>query len=589
MTWAGAQAQNHLLVPTCRPGLVKWEGVSKPPAAKKWAAVSFKPGQLQVCREQVLSGDRRGRRWEDCVKEDLERFSTEPKKKRFLLTLAGIGCSAAWPCVSANTDYNRFKALCGRMFRRSVVPPPSPAIFTHAWSLKSFFFPEPLFAEPMPLVDWLLSMPRRRRRALLAAANTYRRVGLLKAFKKFSSFVKTEALPCFDFDEFGELVPLEGMIDRLINGPHEVTHVITGRRIKPICKKLKTLWSWDRPLFYGSASPRELHLWLQRLVNAPGSYFWCDYSMYDVTHSDPSWDFVERLYKEAGITDKDFWQVMQWWRKPEGTCGPFRFKANVMNASGRDDTAFANAILNGFAAYISATAAYLRKSVFSVTVEDLNRISDDLLLSVCGDDSLGRLPYMGKARAEEFCRDMAANIAIFGFEAKLNCSESLYDCVYLGMRPYPTRKGWFWGKTIGRATYKMGYIVAKDTNDALAHITGVADMHVMCSSHVPVLSDLAQRILTLRQGAKRTPIVPDPEKPWEWTYQSNVKYDDVTIQAVVDAYNFKRTKVRSFQADSCSLTVPELQQLIADIQGIDTLPFVLNSPTWRKLIWADDL
>lgn len=589
MTWAGAQAQDHLFIPTSRPGIIKWEGVSLPPAAKKWAAVSFNEGQLQVCREQLLSNDRRGKRWENCAKEDLGRLSTETRKKRYLLTLAGIGCSGAWPCVSANTDYNRFKALCGRMFRKSVVGKPSPVVYQHAKSLQSFFFPSPLYAAPMSLTDWLLSMPRRRRRALLSAAETYRTCGLLRCFRKFSSFVKTEALPCFDKDEFGDLVPLEGMVDRLINGPHDVTHIVSGRRIKPLCKKLKDLWSWDRPIFYGSAGPMELHYWLQRLVNSPGLYFWCDYSMYDCTHSDPSWDFVESLYREAGIDDKDFWQVMRWWRTPEGSCGPFRFKANVMNASGRDDTAFANAILNGFAAFISATAAYYQKDLLSVTVEDLHRISGELILSVCGDDSLGRLPFMVPERAARFCQDMSANIARFGFEAKLNCSESLYDCVYLGMRPYPTKSGWFWGKTIGRATYKMGYIVGKENIDNLAHITGVADMHVLCSSHVPVLSDLAERIVALRKGAKRTPVVPDPEKPWEWTFQSAVKYDDTTLRAVVDAYNFKRTRTRSFQAESSSLTIAELQQLICDIQGIDTLPYVLNSPTWRKLIWADDL
>lgn len=184
---------------------------------------------------------------------------------------------------------------------------------------------------------------------------------------------------------------------------------------------------------------------------------------------------------------------------------------------------------------------------------------------------------------------MAANIAKFGFEAKLCLSNKLSDCVYLGMRPYPTRKGWFWGKTIGRATYKMGYVVGKEDIDNLAHITGVADMHVLCSSHVPVLSDLAEQIVKLRTGAKRNVPSLDPEKPWEWTLKSGVKYDDITLAAVVDAYNFKRTKVRDFQGEGSNLTLGELQQLILEIRKIDTLPYILNNPTWRKLIWADDL
>lgn len=526
--------------------------------------------------------------WRNVEPTDLDRFSREVTKKRFVLTLAGIGCAGAYPVVSANTDYNRFKALCGRMFRKSEVPAPGPEIYLHAKALQSFFFPNPLQARAMSVSEWLDSMPRRRRKALLRAAELYYRCGLMSAFRKFSSFIKTEALAGFGKDEY-DLTFLDSMLDRLINGPHDVTHIVAGRRIKPLCKKLKEIWSWERPIFYGSASPEHLHRWLQRLVRRSGTYFWCDYSMYDVTHSNPSWDFIESLYREAGISDPDFWKVMSWWRCPEGTCGPFKFKADVMNASGRDDTAFANAVLNGFAAYTSAAAAWLRKSVFEVTVEDLYSLSDDLFLSVCGDDSLGRLPFMDEARQVEFARDMSANIALFGFEAKLNVSDKLSDCVYLGMRPYPTSSGWFWGKTIGRATYKMGYIVAKDDIDPLAHITGVAEMHVLCSSHVPVLSDLAQRIVELRRGAKRTKPHLDPEKPWEWTYQSGVKYDDITLDAVVDAYNFTRTRSRDFHSSGTSLTRSELQQLICEIRSIDTLPFVLNSPTWRKLIWADDL
>jgi hypothetical protein len=99
---------------------------------------------------------------------------------------------------------------------------------------------------------------------------------------------------------------------------------------------------------------------------------------------------------------------------------------------------------------------------------------------------------------------MEYNLKLFGFVPKLFTSDRLEDCVYLGMRPYPTKSGWLWGKTIGRATYKLGWVTIKGDQDLMALMTGIADMHALCSRHVPVLSDIARKIVELRRGAKRT-------------------------------------------------------------------------------------
>jgi hypothetical protein len=45
----------------------------------------------------------------------------------------------------------------------------------------------------------------------------------------------------------------------------------------------------------------------------------------------------------------------------------------------------------------------------------------------------------------------------------------------------------------------------------------------------------------LRQGARRTPVDPDPNKPWEWAFQANVPYDDLTLDAVCDIYTARAT------------------------------------------------
>jgi hypothetical protein len=440
----------------------------------------------------------------------------------------------------------------------------------------------------MTVEEWIETMPSRRKRPLKQAYEQYVQGGWRGKYASFTAFVKQEMLPDFSKDDQG-LCEMTEMLDRLIQGPHDVTHVIAGPVLKPLVRKLKKIWHKDNAIFYGSTSPQYLHEWLQRLVLEGGDYFWCDYSMYDNTHSDESWKFMEWLYEETVGDRPDFWKVMQAWRQPKGRIGAFKYKARTMNASGRDDTALANGVLNGFAAYLSACAAYLKVPLMTLTPGDVARCRSVIKVSVCGDDSLGSLPQMTADERKAFCDRMSQNIAQFGFEAKLQASDKLYDAVYLGHRPYPTRKGWFWGKTIGRSTYKMGWVIDKD-QDLMAHITGIADMHHLCSSHVPILSDLAEKILELRQGAKRTPVKPDPNKPWEWTLQSNVKYDDLTLEAIAEIYTTRRTPTTSEMSHvDVATTLEEVRGLIAEIQAIDTLPFCLDNAFWRRMIWVDDL
>lgn len=594
MSWSGAQTQLGLQTPSAACGLVYKRGQTYPPSAEKWASVDIPPGAIKYCEDLLHKNRGRivGRKWESANKELLAGLSVHVgEDKHWPIALGGIGVTGATPMCSANNCYNQFKALAGRAYRKPKNDGPKPGLFRHVYDyFKAVLLPE-LVAPPMSIDEWLASMPPRRKKALARAAQEYRRFGWNKQMVMFSAFVKSEFLPDFDKDDSG-LCFLREMLDRLIQGPHDATHVIAGPRIKPLCRELKRVWDHTGPIFYGSATPEKLHKWLQRLVDQPGLYFWCDYKMFDNTHSRESWAFIEQLYRDAGIEDEDFWRVMEAWRAPRGSIGPFRYEASVMNASGRDDTAFANAVLNGFAAYLSVCAAWLNKSLFDLTPSDVRACFSEVFISVCGDDSLGRVPFMPEKERAGFCQRVKDNIALFGFEAKLASSERLHDAVYLGMRPYPTRKGWFWGKTIGRAAYKMGWVCSKVPRDVLAHVTGTHEMHLLCSSHVPIISDLARKVVELRGGAKRTPVALDPDRPWEWTFQSGVDYDDVTLAAVAETYTAHSTPFRELPGGSLacqSLTVTELKATIAAIQDIKQIPFMLDSEVIRRLVYYDDL
>jgi hypothetical protein len=311
--------------------------------------------------------------------------------------------------------------------------------------------------------------------------------------------------------------------------------------------------------------------------------------MFDCTHTAETWEFMEDLYWRAGINDSDFWAVMAAWRRPSGTIGPFKYKAQVMNASGRDDTALANGVLNGVATFLSACAAYLKKPLARLTVADVRACRSNIQLSVCGDDTLGRVPLTVDASA--FKRLMEYNLKLFGFVPKLFTSDRLEDCVYLGMRPYPTKSGWLWGKTIGRATYKLGWVTIKGDQDLMALMTGIADMHALCSRHVPVLSDIARKIVELRRGAKRTPVKFDDSKPWEWiNLEHKVDYDEVTIAHVAAVYTSRSLPGFPRDPDVDVLVTPrDVRDLIAAIDRVESLPCVVDHWLWRRMVTTDDL
>lgn len=581
VTPSGRYVQEGAEVPTCYPGLVYIKGREAPADAKKWAqvVVEGEPHPVQ-CNPLALFGRHeygarsKAKRWVDVEKADLEKLRGLGPSK-YTHALAGIACSGAVPMMSAKGPYNQLKALLGRIYRQPKPKPwgngPHPEAWQHASTLVRELLPERLEKPPMEFSEWLASMPSRRRKALLAAGLRLQRLGLRPSMARFTAFVKQELLPGFA-KSGGRLSDLTGMIDRLIQGPADETHCVAGPILKPYIESLKKQWSVNNAIFYGSAGPEALHAFLQRLCDGPGVYFWCDFSMFDNTHSADSWAFMEALY---GNQERDFRQVLEMWRAPRGTIGPFRYQAPVMNASGRDDTALANAVLNGFATYMSATAAILKKPVLEVSTQDIKLArASGLLLSVCGDDSLGKIPLRTREEEEDFIRRMNENIAHFGFEAKLETSRRLADAVYLGQRPYPTRSGWFWGKTIGRACYKMGWVTDPNSRDVMAHITGLAHMHLKCSSHVPVLSDMARRIADLREGAKRTEPRHDPNRPWEWTLPTGAGYDEVTLQAVAEVYG---------------CTVSDVQGLCKQISELERIPAVIDHWLLKLMICKDDL
>lgn len=577
-------------VPPGDSGLVMIRGQEIAPPSKKLSEAKFRPGQVKI-RSTLLRGSRSGKKWVNVEKTDIARLrKLGTQDGPYVSRLVGPCISGAFSMVSAMTEHNRLKALVVRMFRSP--PPPEHSIWEFAKLFNRTIWPNfDSPPEPMSDEDWLASMPGNRKLALGAAQELYKRTGWCKKYEQFSSFVKKELLPWFSKTDTG-LVPLTSMVDRLINAPHDVTHVIAGPKIKPYLGWLKNQWHYENFLFYGGVEPEKLHLWLQRVVGlGPRLVFWSDYSMFDASHNEDTFSFIMQFY-EQHRHDREFMRVLEAWKVPKGTIGRnIKYRGRTMNASGRDDTALLNALLNGIAMVLSVTASWYRIPVRDVKPADVLRISQDLCLSVCGDDALGFLPPVSPDRAREFIAHARSNLKKFGFDAKMFASNRLEDAVYLGHRPLPVDGVWYWTRTLGRCLYKLGY-QADVSGDPRAHFHGICKMHDVCSKHVPVLADITQKYLECFKGYKCNEFVPDQNKPWETMGVFGPDhYSQDTIDALARAYTVSRGPLRGDleQLRDVTVTAADIRACIDHcVKGIHGGPCVLDHWVLRHMVWIDE-
>lgn len=313
---------------------------------------------------------------------------------------------------------------------------------------------------------------------------------------------------------------------RLICPPPVLHHCVAGPRLKPLTSYLHDLWSWDSPIFYaGGATPEIMNKWLNSISTPCCLQFKKDilvvendFSKYDSTYSDPALNFVTYVYSCWGLDlhqHPHLLEVFKAWRNPKGRtpCGRF-VRAPVMNASGRDDTALMNALLNGLVQFYSFTMELYN----SVNIDTVEKAKKTLQIVCLGDDSLTILPRV-KEDGTRWSLDAVQNtIATFGFE----CHDSFIrrtpaSMVFLGCRPYPClspdgQEVAGWGPTIGRRIVRMGFCRDPDTTGILEWYAGFRGMGPYLM-HVPIIREIMTKTMALVPTPKNLVVAPG-DIPW---------------------------------------------------------------------------
>lgn len=512
---------------------------------------------------------------------DKEALRALPMEQQPAARLGGIGFGGVYPFSFARGAGVLGAALAYRAFR-DVEINVHPEVFKHmaqyCWLLMPGFC-TPKVGLPWAEEFWINSMPARRRRPLRNAREKRDKRGEPhKHYSKFKPFVKDEhALYGGVVDGMVTAEAVEA-IPRTIFAPHDETHLDAGRYLKPLVLELKEVWHYENWLFYASSTPEKLDAWLNASSGAE-SFFCADYSAFERSHSPHSWDFMEGMYRQIYPgAEPEFWKALKAWREPSGVQkmpkfdAKIEFKAQCMNASGRDDTSLSNAVLNGMALAFSFAAALSGKSVLQVGVEELREASEKVRIAVMGDDSLVACSF----DVAEYQEKILESLRLFGFVVKSFVTPNLHDVTFLGMMPYPVAGTYYWGPTIGRRMYKAFW--QHDPKGNLpAWTRGTAQQLKLCAC-VPIVYDCACQVDAILAGKKVTKIERVTEGYGSaWTARSapTPQYDDTTLEWLTRRYP--------------GLTVSALKADVEVIRSVQRLPALIRLRTTDMAFATDEM
>lgn len=439
----------------------------------------------------------------------------------------------------------------------------------------------------LDMLEWVNTMNcGRRKRALMKALLELRSNGWIAPhdWDVIKPFVKTENLPYFKARkdwQLGTVVEMNAFeyVPRLIQAPSDYSHLVAGPYLKPMIYGLKEDWGPENWIFYGSVDPIKLDQWLQNIKGCR-SFFWSDYTAFDATYSPEAWQMIETLYKRCmPEASAEFWRVIEAWRTPRGVVTlrsdgyTVKYFARVCNCSGRDDTALANALLNGLVLGASFAAAIAGVDLLELQPQHIEAAKGLVRISVVGDDSLVGCDFDVTSIKDQ----VLANIKRFGLVAKVATSDWIGDVTYLGMMPYPvgTTGELQWGPTIGRRLYKA-FWQADPVGSLPAWTRGVAQQLLLCRN-VPILYEAAQQVDFLLRGHKITRQVVDKNRVWASRTSETKAQSPDAYQWLVRRYG------------GTGLTVEMIAEDIGRIRSIQRLPAIVKLESVERMLQIDDV
>jgi hypothetical protein len=459
---------------------------------------------------------------------------------------------------------------------------------------------------PMSFEEWVSAFPPSRQKMFRRAMRDWiaGKRPTFKQMKVFSVFVKRELAN--NGGRVGAEMPKSN--PRSICNPIEMTHVLLGRFLRPITTTAKVL-AERGPITYDSRCPEKLNdkvsaRWIHdgeeykpvedqhcptlrhvhnRTPMGPGKKFVkgqptpvlytefpvnervratrapedersqlsSDYSMMDSSYGQGVFKWLEKVLITLGLPCGGL--IYKLWKslaQVSGTANGKQFTAGWINASGRDDTALINFLVNQFLSNVGMICAAMDcswETFFKMKVDQWRHVVPEYAGGAVGDDLYVDFPRAWEERVAKRFEPVAI---AGGFTNKIEFTRDITHLVFLGNRPYPTavqeedgvwRHRLRWGKQLGRCLYKLGW-QRMPSVDCMAWVKGVAWATLISNPHVPVLRAYAISVLEQTEGVHMRV----PQELWKFRLPATRKAVTVTpytFRMMEDVYGLSAREV----------------------------------------------
>lgn len=497
--------------------------------------------------------------------------------------------------------------------------------------------------ERMKLADWLEAFPVSRRKEF-AQARQRPDFGMtsIERLARMDVFVKQElannATSQFGIErQFERLGTQKPANPRTIANPSPEAHMTLGPHMRPLTHWFKKACRHDACVYYASDTPENLNYWVNQfyqpgdistesspeedryqaveLVHSGKAYnkkvkqydreelphrplpkwfglFRCvctDFTMMDCSFDGPAFTFARRVYEHLGFPRHGrvsaLWKA---WAKPTLVTRlpngkKIRMKPGHINASGRDDTALVNFVINSTLTFLGWLSAHLCAQGGTGDIADMRAMPESELrdfvrqvrIAIVGDDQCSVLPAALVKHAQH-AADFAAR---GGFTAKVAIFDDILEVVFLGRRPVPTSVwragGWVpelrWASQAGRMLYKSGWQRIPTAANA-SWMKGKAFMEFLINSHMPISRAVFKATLSCLEGVNMVQpadfrIKPVPE------IRVATRPNDDTWRFLMLVYGLDRR------------TVQECEHAL--LTQVQTLPGVFSHPAIDRIMAVD--
>lgn len=474
---------------------------------------------------------------------------------------------------------------------------------------------------PLSFDEWVRAFPAGRQKMFRKAMRDWMagRRPSWKQLKSFSVFVKRELAN--NGGRVGQDMPKSN--PRSICNPPEMTHALLGRFLRPITTTAKTL-AERGPITYDSRCPEKLNdkvsaRWIHdgevyqpvedqhipglrhvhnrtplgtgkkfvrgqptpvlytdfgvnervRQTKAPESsrcQLSSDYSMMDSSYGQGVFKWLEHILVMLGLPCGGL--IFKLWRElaqVSGTANGKQFTAGWINASGRDDTALINFLVNMFLSNVGMCCSAMNcdwVQFFAMPRSSWEGKVPDYAGGAVGDDLYVDFPREWESQVRERFEPVAI---AGGFTNKIEFTYDITHLVFLGNRPYPTavqdedgiwRHRLRWGKQLGRCLYKLGW-QRMPSVDCLAWMKGVAWAALISNPHVPILRAYAISVLEQTDGVHMRV----PQELWKWRMPAErrpVTVTPYTFDMLQSVYGLSKTQVALLEHALLCATLGEI-------------------------------